>query len=232
MSGLEVGYVDRTVLRCDELKLGRGEVLALLGASGTGKTTMFSALAGHIAPLGGRLNRSGEELSAGWLRRNVARTLQNHPLLHWLTVADNIQMAARLRKVPRPDPKRILGQVGAGHLVERWPATLSGGERCRASLALCLVSQPQMLLLDEPFNGLDAVVKRDAARAIQTFVHEHQCATIITTHDIEDALECSQKVAVIRNGRTKASHVGPVWEVPADRHEWVEFTDRILAALA
>lgn len=232
ISDFEVGYDGRAVLSCAELELFPGEVLALLGASGTGKTTMFSAIAGNAASLKGTLAFSKEKVEGDWLRQNVARTLQNHPLLHWLTVEGNIRLAARLRRVPRQNPMHPLEQVSAEHLLHRWPATLSGGERCRVSLAMCLVSQPEILLLDEPFNGLDAVVKREAASAVRAFVKQQQCAAIITTHDIEDALECSRKVAVIRKGRPGISQVGPVWEVPADRREWSEFADRILAALA
>src|SRR5271157_2625682 len=130
---LQVGHDGRVVLRCDDLQLFRGEMIALMGASGTGKTTFFSVLAGHAEPLSGRIVTPNGVVHRDWLRKKVARTLQNFPLLHWLTVAQSIRLAAYLRGVSCPDPRMILDQVSAEDLELRLPHTLSGGERCRVS---------------------------------------------------------------------------------------------------
>lgn len=230
LNGLKIGFSGRVVLECPQLVLNSGEILGLLGASGTGKTTMFATVAGNIEPIGGDIRRADQILTREWRRRNIARTLQNHPLLHWLTVEQNVLLAARLREIRGVDPRKILDEVAAAHLADRYPANLSGGERCRVSLAMGLVSQPQILLLDEPFNGLDAVVKREAARAVKDFTRRHRCAAILTTHDIEDALECSRKVAVIRKG--VPSRISELWDVPDTPRERVDLAERILAHLA
>jgi ABC-type multidrug transport system ATPase subunit len=204
-----VGYNATAVLRCDHLELFRGEALALLGASGSGKTTFFTALAGNAKPLGGRMTHSAGTVSQDWLRRKVARTLQNFPLLHWLTVEQNLRLAARLRGLPCEEPRRLLGKVAAEHLIQRLPHTLSGGERCRASLAICLLSEPELLLLDEPFNGLDVLVKKEVAETIGAFIEQEQCAAVIVTHNLEDALAYCRRVAVIQRGNP--ARVTNVW---------------------
>lgn len=222
---LRLGFGAGPIFHCPHLELIRGQVLALVGASGSGKTTFLSALAGGIVPLGGQIERNGEPAEQEWQLRKVARTLQSFPLLHWLTVAQNLKLAARLRRVPAPEPEALLSQVAAGHLASRWPHTLSGGERCRASLAMCLLSEPDVLLLDEPFNGLDVLLKADAAEAILEFVAHQQCAAIFVTHDLEDAFEYSQRVAVVRKGTP--SRLENVWDVSEE-----DLRGKILHSLA
>jgi iron(III) transport system ATP-binding protein len=213
------------VFRCPYLNLKPGETLALLGASGTGKTTFFSGLAGHLESSRGQLSQNGEVVSRDWQLRKVARTLQSFPLLHWLTVEQNLKLAARLRNVALHDAEELLERVSARHLARRWPHTLSGGEKCRASLALCLVSDPAILLLDEPFNGLDVLMKKEVAETILEFVGKHHCAAVFVTHDLEDALEYSQRVAVIRRGAP--SSLESVWDVREP-----DLKEKILAQLA
>jgi ABC-type nitrate/sulfonate/bicarbonate transport system ATPase subunit len=208
---LRLGYGGEVVIECPYLQLPRGEVLALVGASGCGKSTLLSAIAGGIDPIEGTLEHNGSSAGCEWQFRKVARTLQSFPLLHWLSVEHNLRLAARLRRVPPPNVVALLEQVAASHLAKRWPHTLSGGERCRVSLAMCLLSQPDVLLLDEPFNGLDVLTKADASQAILEFVERQQCAAIFVTHDLEDALEYSQRVAVVRRGTP--SKLENVWDI-------------------
>ncbi len=206
---VEAGHRDRVVVRIDSMDVFGGEVLALLGRSGVGKTTALSAIAGTLPHTSGIIAIDGEPAPASGRVRLVARTIQSFPLLHWLSVRGNLALAAKIRGVDLVDAREILRLFRADHLIDRMPKELSGGERCRASLAQAAVGAPRALLLDEPFGGLDTWVKRGVADSLFEFARRHRSAVLFVTHDLHDAFEYADRAAVLA-GQDPATVAGEV----------------------
>lgn len=198
LRNLECGYQGRVIVTVPELEVADREILALVGRSGGGKSTLLATLAGAIPPLSGEILLNGRIADTDLLKRKVARTLQAFPLLHWKTVGGNLKLAARIRGVALESAVETLGRFSAAHLVDRFPKELSGGERARASLAQASVSQPSLLLLDEPLTGLDPIVREDVAKALFDFAHQAGCAVILVTHDLLDATRFANRVIALR----------------------------------
>jgi NitT/TauT family transport system ATP-binding protein len=193
----EFGYNGRAVVQIARLDVGAGEKVALVGRSGCGKTTVLAAVAGVIEPLKGLLEIEGAERDSQWRARNTARTLQNFPLFHWLTVRQNLELACRIRRVSSDHGDEILDQFSCLDLADRYPGGLSGGERCRASLAQAVVARPKLLLLDEPFTGLDTLVKEDVANSLFGFAALRHLGLLLVTHDLTDAVNFSDRILVL-----------------------------------
>lgn len=194
------GYQGRAVAGPLSLRVPPREVLAVVGASGCGKTTMLKSVAGVLPLLGGGIRLEGRKRDREWLRANLARTLQNFPLLHWLTVEGNLRVACRLRGLSSADAAQVLAEFSAEHLMHKYPRTLSGGERCRASLAQAAITRPKILLLDEPLNGLDFHVKEGVAESLFSFCTSHNASIVFVTHDLHDACTYSNRVAILGGG--------------------------------
>jgi ABC-type nitrate/sulfonate/bicarbonate transport system ATPase subunit len=199
MSACEVqfGYKGIPVIGIDSLVIRPGERVALVGRSGCGKTTVLATIAGMIELISGELQFQGAPRDALWRARNTARTVQSFPLFHWLTVRQNLLLACRIRGVKPHHIDKILEQFAASKLANRFPKGLSGGERCRASLAQAVVADPNLLLLDEPFTGLDTIVKEDVAASLFEFARRTQIGVLLVTHDLNDAIEFSDRVLVL-----------------------------------
>lgn len=197
------GYGGEPVVEIEALDVLGGAVVALLGSSGAGKTTALKAIAGAIPPMRGDILIDGHAYGETGRVRRTARTLQNFPLLHWLSVRGNLLLAARIRGVTLVDPLPALRKFHADHLVDRMPKELSGGERCRASLSNAIVgtSHLRVLCLDEPFAGLDAATKGEVAQSLLDFVREQRCAALFVTHDLHDASEFADEAVVLSGYR-------------------------------
>ena len=195
------------LIHVPRLEVQPGEVIAIIGRSGCGKTTLLSCLSGHFPITSGEFFLAGELRGYGLRRTFVSRTLQGAPLLHWLSVKGNLRLAARIRKVYRPDYDAILASFAAETLAHCFPSTLSGGERCRASLSQALLGDPRLLLLDEPFTGLDSIVKQFVAGNLFRLARASGAGIIFVTHDLHDAVEFSDRVIVI-GGSQSATVVG------------------------
>lgn len=195
--GVHFGYKDVPVIKIECLDVRPGERVALVGRSGCGKTTVLATVAGMVEPISGELHIQGAARDALWRARNTARTVQSFPLFHWLTVRQNLLLACRVRGVKPHHIDDILEQFAASSLANRYPKRLSGGERCRASLAQAVVADPKLLLLDEPFTGLDTIVKEDVAESLFEFARRTQIGVLLVTHDLNDAIEFSDRVLVL-----------------------------------
>jgi NitT/TauT family transport system ATP-binding protein len=191
------GHGGVIVIRIDRLDVIRGEVVGFVGRSGCGKTTILSAIAGLHEPIDGEILISGERRSREWRAQHTARTLQSFPLFHWLTVRGNLELACRIRGVPEYGVMETLREFSADCFADQLPRHLSGGERCRASLAQAVVAQPDLLLLDEPFTGLDTVIKEEISATLFRFAQRNGVGVILVTHDIEDAVNYSDRVLVV-----------------------------------
>ncbi|GAA1315399.1 ABC transporter ATP-binding protein [Leucobacter albus] len=206
LEGVTKSYGSTTVLHGVDLALDPGELVCLLGPSGCGKTTALRCIAGLERVSGGRILLGDEDVTGVPVsRRDIGMVFQQYSLFPHLSVARNVEFGLRMRRVDRAERTRRVGElleiVGLDHLAERFPHELSGGQQQRVALARALVTRPRALLLDEPLSALDAKVRvrlREQIRAIQT---ELGISTVFVTHDQEEALAISDRVAVMEAGR-------------------------------
>lgn len=198
-AGVRIGATD--VLKVNAFDLFAGEVVAIIGRSGVGKTTLLRLISGDLPTFSGELSIGNfpdqRQIPSGY----VSRSLQSFPLLHWLTVRENLELAAKLKGIDDANLFSILDSVSALHLADRYPGNLSGGERCRSSLSLSLVGTPRVLLLDEPFTGLDIAVKQSIAEKLFEWSRANNVATALVTHDLYDAIEFADRVVVLSGDR-------------------------------
>jgi sulfate transport system ATP-binding protein len=208
-----------------DLRVGEGELVALLGPSGSGKTTLLRIIAGLDFPDGGSVLLDGSDATARNARdRRVGFVFQHYALFRHMTVFDNVAFGLNVRRrASRPAKAEIAGRVQRLlSLVQlegfsaRMPSQLSGGQRQRVALARALAVEPRVLLLDEPFGALDARVRRDLRRWLRRLHDELHVTTVFVTHDQEEAMEVADRIVVMDRGRV--AQVGPVdavYESPA-----------------
>jgi sulfate transport system ATP-binding protein len=193
------------------LKVQTGELVALLGPSGSGKTTLLRIIAGlEIADPGGQILFFDEDV-ASWhvSARNVGFVFQHYALFKHMTVMENVAFGLRAKpRKQRPTRREIkdrvmelLRLVQLDGFARRFPAQLSGGQRQRVALARALAVQPKVLLLDEPFGALDAKVRRELRRWLRKLHDDVGITSVFVTHDQEEALEVSDRIAVMNQGR-------------------------------
>jgi multiple sugar transport system ATP-binding protein len=200
------------------LEVRPGELLCVLGRSGSGKSTALRVIAGLEQPDAGRVEIGGRDVTTAEPReRGVAMVFQTFALFPHLSVAENVGFGLRARGEERAGAReRVRAAAEAlelGSLLDRRPAQLSGGERQRVALARALVARPQVLLLDEPLSNLDAVLRTQTRAEIRR-VHDATGATsVYVTHDQAEALALGERVAVLDRGRV--AQVGPPEEVYA-----------------
>ncbi|MEU4546049.1 ABC transporter ATP-binding protein [Nonomuraea dietziae] len=189
LHGLSKSYGAKTVLRELDLDIARGEFFALLGPSGTGKTTLLRVLAGLELP------------DAGTVLAPPRRTTvyQEPRLVEARRVLANVTLG--LPRSAREAGRAALAEVGLEGYDEAWPSTLSGGEAQRVALARALVRQPELLLLDEPFAALDALTRLQMQELVAELCARHRPAVVLVTHDVDEAVRLADRVAVLREGR-------------------------------
>ncbi len=202
LRGIGLRRQQRDVLSNVNLDVAPGELVSILGASGAGKSTLLRIAAGLIAPHAGSVRVDGTPLDGA--RPDVALAFQDACLLPWLSVERNVAFGLGFRKQPRlPRQERearvhaALQAVGLAHAARFAPRQLSGGMAQRAALARALARAPRTLLLDEPFGALDEVTRADMQRLLVGIVRESRAATLLVTHDIDEALRVSDRVAVL-----------------------------------
>lgn len=201
---------DQTVAvkRCD-LEVASGEILALLGPSGSGKTTLLRLIAGFERPDEGRISISDRAVvdiaGAVWVEaedRGVGMVFQDYALFPHLTVAQNVRFGLRStgRRERQHRVEELLQLTELVSCADRYPHELSGGQQQRVALARALAPRPGVVLLDEPFNGLDPELRPQMRREVARILRHLGTAAILVTHDQEEALGIADQVAVIRNG--------------------------------
>jgi sulfate transport system ATP-binding protein len=228
ISTISKSYGATPVLRDIDLKINSGELVALLGPSGSGKTTLLRVIAGiEQADEGsGPVMFDGVDVSGVDLgKRRIGFVFQHYALFRHMSVFENI--AFGLRAKPRRErPKEaairekvhsLLDLIQLRNLAGRFPSQLSGGQRQRVALARALAVEPRVLLLDEPFGALDATVRRELRRWLRRLHDTIHVTTIFVTHDQEEALEVSDRVAVMNAGRIEQfASPQEVYENPAN----------------
>ncbi len=200
-----------------------GEFLTLLGPSGCGKTTTLRMIGGFEYPTSGTLLIHGEEMgSRPPYQRPVNTVFQNYALFPHLTVGKNIEYGLQMAKVPRDERKRrvdeALAMVRLPHVEARKPSELSGGQQQRVALARALVNRPEVLLLDEPLGALDLKLRKTMQLELKELNREVKATFIYVTHDQEEALTMSDRIAVMSEGRIlQIGAPSEIYERPRNR---------------
>jgi ABC-type Fe3+/spermidine/putrescine transport system ATPase subunit len=212
-----------TAVDAVSLEVADGELFTLLGPSGCGKTTLLRLVAGFSIPDAGEI-RFGDRRVDGLPpnERNIGMVFQNYALWPHMTVRGNITYGLRLRRLPSVEiEERLragLGKVNLAGLENRYPGQLSGGQQQRVALARALVLNPDILLLDEPLSNLDAKIRVQVRAEIRKLQQELNITTVYVTHDQEEALSLSDRVAVMRDGRVlQTASPKELYERPVSR---------------
>lgn len=212
-----------TVLEVEALDIPRGQVSALIGPNGAGKSTLLAALQLVLHPARGTLTLDGEPMHADPVRtrRRMAAAFQEALLLS-MSVRANVELPLRLRGAPRTRRRELteywLERFGIADLASRHAKQLSGGEAQRVSLARAFASQPEVLLLDEPFAGVDAPTREHLIADFAEIVSQTRPTTVLVTHDRDEALRLGDQLALLIDGRVR--QVGApldVFDRPIDR---------------
>jgi ABC-type Fe3+/spermidine/putrescine transport system ATPase subunit len=223
---LRIGAVSKSfgafkVLENCSLDVAEGEIVTLLGPSGCGKTTLLRCVAGFWDADGGAIDIDGQDmLRVPVNRRPVGVVFQSYALFPHLTVARNVGYALRMRGVPRAESDArvaaALETVSLTGFEQRYPAQLSGGQQQRVAIARVLVMEPRVLLLDEPFNALDAKLRGTMQVELRQLIKRLGLTSIFVTHDQEEALTMSDRIAVMRAGRIEqAASPDEIFDRPA-----------------
>ncbi len=216
VSDLLVRREKRDVLQIPALSVFDGEVLTVIGPNGAGKSTLLAVLALLQKPQTGTLLFDGQAVSGNPIpyRRRMAFVFQE-PLLLDTSVEGNLRSGLALRHVPRRQQDvrvpRWLERLSIAHLARRPARELSGGEAQRVSMARAMVLEPEVLLLDEPFSGLDAPTRDGLLRDMERILHEAATTTVFVTHDRDEALRLGDRLAVIIGGQIR--QIGPPQDV-------------------
>src|SRR6266542_4612847 len=211
VDNLHLQYGDNLILKGVSLTLNRGEVVSLLGPSGSGKPTLLRAVAGLEAPSKGTIRIGDKAVFDGASRvdipaegRNLGLVFQSYALWPHKTVFDNVAYALRLRKIKSADiaarVQKALEQLSLGHLAERFPHQLSGGQQQRVALARALVYNPPVILLDEPLSNLDAKLREEARAWLRELIMRLQLSALYVTHDQIEALSVADRILLLSGG--------------------------------
>src|SRR5215813_12298922 len=206
LQDLHRGFASVKALDGIEISLGEGEFLSLLGPSGCGKTTALRLVAGFDRPDAGRIVVDGRDVTnVAPNKRDMGMVFQAYSLFPNMTAEQNVEYGLRIRRRSKADRRaraqELLELVGLGHAGKRYAHQLSGGMQQRVALARALAIEPRVLLLDEPLSALDAKVRVQLREEIRRIQLELGITTIYVTHDQEEALSISDRVAVLHDGR-------------------------------
>jgi putative spermidine/putrescine transport system ATP-binding protein len=218
VAGATKRYGSATVLEDLNLGVGEAEFVSLLGPSGCGKTTLLRLIAGLITADQGRITIGGRDLTrVPAHKRNIGVVFQSYALFPHLTVADNVAFGLRAQGTPKAAiPERVreaLALVRMEDFAGRSVAALSGGQQQRIAVARALVVEPKLLLLDEPFSALDRKLRETMQIELRHLLRNLNITSIFVTHDQDEALVMSDRIAVMREGRIE--HLGTPGEIYA-----------------
>ncbi len=207
-------------LRDINLKINKGEFIALIGHSGCGKSTLLNLIAGLLQPTEGALICDNREIAAPGPERAVV--FQNHSLLPWLTCFENVYLAvervfgAKETKAQlKARTQAALELVNMAHAATKRPQEVSGGMKQRVGIARALAMEPKVLLLDEPFGALDALTRAHLQDELLKIVARTQSTVVMVTHDVDEAVLLSDRIVMMTNG--PAATIGQVLDVPLAR---------------
>ncbi|MFM8621631.1 MAG: ABC transporter ATP-binding protein [Candidatus Nanopelagicaceae bacterium] len=240
IAGLSKNFGDVKAVDQVSLEILDGEFLTLLGPSGSGKTTVLRMIAGFEKPDSGSIKLDGIEVSElPPYERAVNTVFQDYALFPHFTVRENIEYGLRIKKVPAAERKvasdQALAQVRLSGYGDRKPAQLSGGQRQRVALARALINKPKVLLLDEPLGALDLKLREQMQLELKDIQREVGITFIFVTHDQEEALTMSDKIAVFNEGKiVQTGSPREIYEKPTSAFvsEFVGQTNKISSQMA
>ena len=206
LEGLGKRFGDTESVSEVTLRVGRGELMALLGSSGAGKSTILRCIAGHLEPDAGEVWIGGERMEAAPPEnRNVGMVFQSYALFPHLSLRRNVAFGPERRGASRSEAADVademLARVGLRELGDRYPREISGGEAQRVAVARALAIRPEVLLLDEPLSSLDQSLRREMRSLLRKLQRSFEATTVWVTHDQEEALTVADRVAVLDQGR-------------------------------
>src|SRR6478672_8133987 len=208
LEGVSKRFGKHEAVRDVSLSIREGEFFSLLGPSGCGKTTTLRMIAGFEAPDAGRIYLQGEDVTSLFSnRRPVNMVFQQYALFPHMSIYDNVAFGLKVKKVPRSEHagrvKEMLRIVELEGLEKRKPRQLSGGQQQRVALARALVNSPAALLLDEPLGALDVKLRKQMQLQLKSIQHDVGTTFVYVTHDQEEALAMSDRIAVMNRGQVE-----------------------------
>ena len=212
--GLSVGFGGPPIIEGIDLDVGAGQFISLIGPSGSGKTSILRVVTGLLEPLQGAVDLGVALPDVGFL-------FQDDALLPWRTARQNVALGLRIRDVPPADADaradHWLATLGLAGYGDRFPAQLSGGQRKRVAIAQVLALRPRLLLMDEPFAALDAIVRTRITQELLDWVERDRLTVLLVTHDLEEAICASDAVAVLGHGPRAAMRARHAVDIPRPR---------------
>jgi putative spermidine/putrescine transport system ATP-binding protein len=221
LQDLRKSFGETTAVAGVDLEIRDGEFSSMLGPSGSGKTTVLRLVAGFETPDQGRIELAGQEVTGlAPFERDVHTVFQDYALFPHMTVEQNVAYGLRVRKVPKAErlvrARKALAEVRLEGYGQRRPAQLSGGQRQRVALARALVGRPRVLLLDEPLGALDLKLREQMQVELKAIQREVGITFVFVTHDQEEALTMSDRIAVFDQGRiAQVGTPAEIYERPA-----------------
>ncbi|WP_339132573.1 ABC transporter ATP-binding protein [Streptomyces sp. f51] len=221
LQGLRKAFGDTNAVAGVDLEIADGEFFSMLGPSGSGKTTVLRMIAGFESPTEGRIELAGQEVTGlAPFERDVHTVFQDYALFPHMTLEENVAYGLKVRKVPKAErlvrARRALADVRLEGFGRRRPSQLSGGQRQRVALARALVGRPRVLLLDEPLGALDLKLREQMQVELKAIQREVGITFVFVTHDQEEALTMSDRIAVFNQGRIEqVGTPAEIYERPA-----------------
>jgi NitT/TauT family transport system ATP-binding protein len=210
IEGLTLAYDEEPVLEGVDLAISEGELASMVGPSGSGKTSVLRAVTGLTASRGGRIE-------LGLRQREIGFLFQDDALLPWRTARQNVALGLRIRGDGKAramaEADSWLARLGLEGFGDRYPRQLSGGQRKRVAIAQVLALKPRLILMDEPFASLDAIVRMRVTQDLIDWVERERLSVLLVTHDLEEALSLSDVVHVLSQGpraRIRSSYQVPI----------------------
>lgn len=199
---LSVKYKDTIALNDLSLTMQEGEIYSLIGPSGCGKTTLLRVIGGILTDFSGNVSLNEKTLSPKEI--SIGYVPQQYGLLDWKGVKDNIFLPLKLKNMQESkDADEIIRSLEIAHLLNRYPAQLSGGEKQRVALARAFVSQPQILLMDEPFSSLDTFTSQKSQQLFLRLWNKHKVTTLFITHNIHEAVAIGKHILLMEKNAGK-----------------------------
>lgn len=213
--GLTVGYGGEPVIDGVDLDLEAGRFASLIGPSGSGKTSILRVVTSLVQPLHGSVELDVDGREIGFL-------FQDDALLPWRTVRQNVTLGLKIRDVASGDADTQaddwLTRLGLEGFGDRYPGQLSGGQRKRVAIAQVLALSPKLLLMDEPFAALDAIVRTRITQDLLDWVEREQLTVLLVTHDLEEAISVSDEVHVLGQGPRATIRARHAIDIPRPRN--------------
>ncbi|MGQ0543655.1 MAG: ABC transporter ATP-binding protein [Blastocatellia bacterium] len=241
LTNISFAYGSSVILRDFSLRVNAGETVCLLGSSGCGKSTVLKIIAGMLKPDDGRVLFGGEDFSQVPAEKREAVMMFQKPLLFpYLNVADNVAFGLKMRKMAKDlINEKVFEALKLTHLSgfeKRMPSQLSGGQEQRVALARALVTQPRVLLLDEPLSSLDANLRNEMRFLVRDLLQQLAITTVFVTHDQSEAVTVADNIAFMNNGmieqyaRPKEFFSSPKTAHAAEFFGWKVFTGKLVGS--